>query len=199
MQAEHITRLEYEKTQLRESEEKFAGITTAALDAMISIDHNGNVSSWNKAAIGMLGYSEAEALGTPIIQLLAPCRFRDSYIRSFPRFLRTGKAPSIGRTAELACIKKSGETFPAEASLAATQIKGKWSCVCVLRDISERKRSQAEIDRIRDQKRLILEAAGEGIYGLDTRGLATFINPAAAHMLGWKEEELIGKSVHDLA
>ena len=43
---------------------------------------------------------------------------------------------------------------------------------------------------------LILEAAGEGIYGLDTEGLTTFVNPAAARLLGWDTEELIGSPMH---
>lgn len=45
----------------------------------------------------------------------------------------------------------------------------------------------------------ILRAAGEGIYGLDTSGQITFINPAGAKMLGYEESELIGKRMHELA
>lgn len=46
------------------------------------------------------------------------------------------------------------------------------------------------------ENRLILEAAGEGIYGVDADGLTTFVNPAAERILGWKAEELIGKNMH---
>ena len=45
---------------------------------------------------------------------------------------------------------------------------------------------------------LILAAAGEGIYGVDTEGRGTFANPAAERMLGWRADDLIGRSVHDL-
>ncbi|MEE2732224.1 MAG: sigma 54-interacting transcriptional regulator [Pseudomonadota bacterium] len=45
---------------------------------------------------------------------------------------------------------------------------------------------------------LILKAAGEGIYGLDCDGKATFVNEAAVRILGWKEQEVIGVSLHDL-
>ncbi len=44
--------------------------------------------------------------------------------------------------------------------------------------------------------KLILEAAGEGIYGVDAAGLTTFVNPAAGRMLGWQPEELIGQVAH---
>lgn len=58
------------------------------------------------------------------------------------------------------------------------------------------KTSDDELDRIRRQHALILAAAGEGIYGLDSEGLTTFANPAAADMLGWDAQELIGKPMH---
>jgi len=43
---------------------------------------------------------------------------------------------------------------------------------------------------------LILNAAGEGVYGVDANGITTFLNPAAARMLGWRADELIGRSAH---
>jgi len=58
--------------------------------------------------------------------------------------------------------------------------------------------SEAKLARMREQQRLILEAAGEGIYGLDLNGMTTFVNPSAARMLGSTEEELIGQPMHSL-
>jgi PAS domain S-box-containing protein len=46
------------------------------------------------------------------------------------------------------------------------------------------------------QNQLILNAAGEGIYGVDAEGRATFVNPAAERILGWRADELIGKNIH---
>ena len=52
------------------------------------------------------------------------------------------------------------------------------------------------LDELRRRSELILEAAGEGIYGLDTEGVTTFVNPTAARLLGWPAEELIGAPMH---
>ena len=54
------------------------------------------------------------------------------------------------------------------------------------------------LDRPTDMLDLILSSAGEGIYGLDEKGLTTFVNPAAAAMLGWEPEELLGEPQHQL-
>jgi PAS domain S-box-containing protein len=46
------------------------------------------------------------------------------------------------------------------------------------------------------QHALVLAAAGEGLYGLDDEGLTTFVNPAAAALLGWSADELLGQPMH---
>jgi PAS domain S-box-containing protein len=53
-----------------------------------------------------------------------------------------------------------------------------------------------ELEQLRRQHQLILNAVGEGVYGLDLMGNVTFVNPAAAAMIDWPIEELIGKSMH---
>ena len=55
-----------------------------------------------------------------------------------------------------------------------------------------------ELEKLRIRNELILNAAGEGIYGLDNKGNTTFVNPAAAEMIGWDPDELIGKSQHKI-
>ena len=63
-------------------------------------------------------------------------------------------------------------------------------------DITERKRVEMELARLSRQNELILDSAGEGIFGLDTKGNHTFINHAAAAMLGYGSDELIGMHSH---
>jgi PAS domain S-box-containing protein len=65
-------------------------------------------------------------------------------------------------------------------------------------DITESKQAQEEIERISHRNRLILESAGEGIFGLDTEGRVSFINRAAAGALGYDTGELLGQSIHEL-
>jgi PAS domain S-box-containing protein len=66
------------------------------------------------------------------------------------------------------------------------------------REIAERIQAETETKKIKRQMELILESAGEGIFGLDKEGNVTFVNKAASIMLDWSQEELVGKSHHDL-
>jgi PAS domain S-box-containing protein len=68
--------------------------------------------------------------------------------------------------------------------------------VALERDISDRKQALEAMTGLRMQNELILNSVGEGIFGLDLDGNSTFINPAAAKMLGYEVAELIGKNPH---
>jgi PAS domain S-box-containing protein len=68
----------------------------------------------------------------------------------------------------------------------------------VVQDITGRKRDKVELERVTRQNEMILKSAGEGIYGLDLNERTTFVNPAAAQMLGYRPEELIGQHQHDI-
>ena len=65
-------------------------------------------------------------------------------------------------------------------------------------DISERVDAVFSLKDSEERNRLLLDSAGDGIYGLDLEGRATFVNPTACKMLGYEEEQLIGQQIHDL-
>ncbi|MDT2021735.1 sigma 54-interacting transcriptional regulator [Methylocella sp. CPCC 101449] len=62
--------------------------------------------------------------------------------------------------------------------------------------IAEWQRAERFFQDIERENRLILRAAGEGIYGVNAEGITTFVNPAAERMLGWTAEELVGRDMH---
>lgn len=68
----------------------------------------------------------------------------------------------------------------------------------ISREITLRKRAEVALKKLSRQHELILKSSEEGIYGLDLEGKAIFINPAAAKMLGWETEDLIGKNLHNV-
>jgi PAS domain S-box-containing protein len=65
-------------------------------------------------------------------------------------------------------------------------------------DVTARKQAEATLERLRRHHELVLNSAGEGIYGLDLEGKLTFINPVAAQMLGWDADALVGKLIPGL-
>ena len=68
----------------------------------------------------------------------------------------------------------------------------------VATDISEFDRAYKELSQLQTQHQLILDAAGEGVYGLDCNGNITFSNAAATEILGWKIKDVHGQSAHEV-
>lgn len=87
-------------------------------------------------------------------------------------------------------------TVWAEGQLMNDQDGRPVSLVGYVQDITKRKEAEAIIDRLNRRMELILNSAGEGIYGTDINGRITFINPAMATMLGWEPANLIGQNAH---
>ncbi len=147
MQTHFIRQLQDEQSKLRESEEKFEKISASAHDAIICMDNEGNISFWNKAAETIFGYKQEEALGKNLHELIVPERFREAHLKAFPAFQNTGQGVALGKTLELSALHKDGTEFPIEIALSATLISGKWNGIGVLRNISERKKAQLEIQQ----------------------------------------------------
>jgi two-component system cell cycle sensor histidine kinase PleC len=130
---------------LRESETKFEIISTFANDAIISVNNEGCIYFWNKAAEELFGYSYEEALGKNIHSLIAPEKYRNMYEEGLFLFKETGKGSAIDNTIELTAHKKDGTEFLVELSLSATKLNNEWTAVSIIRDITERKAIEKKI------------------------------------------------------
>jgi PAS domain S-box-containing protein len=127
---------------VQDSEERFRGIASVAQDAIIMMDAVGCIAYWNPAAEKIFGYRREQVLGRELHALIAPERFRGAFHDGYRRFIRTGEGPAMGKTLELTALRQDGSEFPIELSLSAIWLHGAWSSVGILRDISERKRSE---------------------------------------------------------
>ncbi len=146
----------------QESNETLLILADAASDAIVLMDHEGRISFWNSAAERIFGYPSHEAIGRELHALLAPQRYLRTYQKSFLKFRESGLDSTAGRTLELRAVHKGGPEFPVEISLSALLLKGKWHAVGLLRDITERKRSEKELRKHREQlEHLVTERTKE--------------------------------------
>ncbi|MBA4349391.1 MAG: hybrid sensor histidine kinase/response regulator, partial [Thermodesulfovibrio sp.] len=144
--AKNLEKMIEEKTKaLRESEEKFRVISAAACDAIITMDNEGKISYWNEAAEKIFGYSVQEALGKELHIFLAPLRYHKAYREGFSKFKMTGQGPVIGKPLELVAVKKNAMEVPIELSISAINLRGKWNAIGIVRDITERKKLEAQL------------------------------------------------------
>ena len=184
------------KDELRKSEARYRAVVNTASDAIITITSDGMIRSFNSGAERIFGYRAEEVIGQ-LFTLIMPERFREQCMLGLRRYLETHESHVIGSTTELIGLRNEGSEFPVELSLGEVHEAGERLFAAIIRDITERKRSEEALRRLSRQNEMVLNSAGEGIFGLDLQGKTTFINPAAAHMTGWDIEELLGQRLHD--
>jgi diguanylate cyclase (GGDEF)-like protein/PAS domain S-box-containing protein len=130
---------------IRHGEKKLQTITSAVQDAIMMIDHEGNISFWNEAAEKVFGYSARDTIGKHYLELIVPERNREAFEKGFVGFRKTGQGVAIGETMELEALRKDGTEFPAELSLSATQFRDQWIAVGIVRDITQRRQNEEKI------------------------------------------------------
>lgn len=148
---------------LRRSEERLHNMAASAQDAIVEMDAQGHISFWNHAAERIFGFTEAEALGRELHQLIAPPRFYAAFTSGFQHFLGSGEGRLLGKTTELVGLRKDGEEIPIEISIAATTDEHDRKAIGIIRDIRERKEAE---QRLKLGSSVIMHAA-QGITVTD--------------------------------
>jgi PAS domain S-box-containing protein len=145
-----ITLRKQAEGRIRNSEATLNAITASAHDAIVMMNNDGTIAFWNPAAAELFGYAAAEVLGRNLHALLVPASYGDAHARAFPRWQKTGTGNAIGKTIEMSALRKNGQNVPVELSLSSVEIDGRWMAVGMLRDITERKRAEAELQQYRE-------------------------------------------------
>jgi two-component system cell cycle sensor histidine kinase/response regulator CckA len=190
---ESITELNNLNKTLEQSEMKFRSVIQAANDAIISVDSNGNIISWNKRAQTIFGYTEEEALDKSLY-ILIPQRCRDALSRELKQFRETNESKYNGKMLEFYGLRKDGSEFPTEISIASWKTEEGTFFTGIVRDITERKKAD---EKIREQAAL-LNKAHDAIIVRDLEHHLIYWNKGAQRLYGWTEEEVIGKNANEL-
>jgi PAS domain S-box-containing protein len=175
------------------SEKQLRVITDAAMDAIIMIDVDTSVSFWNPAAQKMFGYSFEEVKGQNFHKIIAPPKYLSGFEKGFMEFIKSGKGPVVGKTIELSAKRKDGEEFPIELSLSALKVGTSWKAVGIVRDISERKKTEQKLRESEERYRFVAEHANDIITVTDVNGVFRYVSPSIKSVTGLEPEHLIGK------
>ncbi|MBA3004823.1 MAG: PAS domain S-box protein [Desulfurivibrio sp.] len=170
------------------SENRYRAIASAAQDAIILMDDHGRIVYWNPAAERIFGYTEKEALGRDLHDLVMPARFALEMNTGMQRFWASGSGDVIGKVLEMTALRKGGSEFPVELTVSSLRQDEGWWAVGIVRDISEREQERAERENLQAQLRHSQKMEAIGTLA---GGIAHDFNNILAAIMGYTELALL--------
>ena len=175
-------------------------ILTSAGEGIYGLDKDGNGTFVNPAAIAMCGWTEEDVIGRPVHpQHHHSKRNGEPYSLDECPIYAALTDGEVHHVTDDVFWRKDGSCFPVHyTSTPIWENNSIVGAVVVFRDVSRLKHAESALARLQHHNELILASAGEGICGFDCDGRITFINPAAAAMLGWPDSTLSDQSIHNM-
>ena len=219
LEARDITERTRTAGTLQDRELRLRGILETVADAILTINEQGEVLSFNKAAEHTFGYAASEVLGRNISMLVAEphASNHDQYLANY---VKTGEKKIIGKVArEEFGVHKDGTVFPLELAVTELRQGSKRFFTGIVRDITERKQAEDELRRARDELEVrveertheltqeiverhraedslrlageVIESLAEGVAIINPDFRISSANPAYAEICGYDMEQII--------
>ena len=170
---------------VREREDYLRTLLDNVLDAIITVDQQGYIETFNRAAEHIFGYSHLEVSGHRAT-LLLPEPQRSMRARYLSHFLKTGIQKMLGKEVELTAMRSNGESFTIELAVSQISYQGERRFIAVIRDIEERKRTERMknefVSTVSHELRTPLTAIS-GSLGLINGGALGEVPAGMQHML----------------
>lgn len=132
---------------LRISESRKTAILNTAIDCIITVDQDTRIVDFNRAAEELFGYRSEQVLGRSMVDFIIPHDARESYLRGWQEYQRTGISKIVGKRNELVALKADGSIFPVELSVSVIELRaGNQLFTGYLRDISQRVKDQQALE-----------------------------------------------------
>lgn len=144
------------EADIRHSEEVRSLIMNAALDAIICLDNNGTITSWNQQSEKLFGWTENDVLGKDFIKTIIPAHYARLHELGFTISLNNNEQIVLDKVNEITAINHAGNQFPIELAIVHIKQNTADFYCSYIRDITGRKSAEAELksmeNKILDQK-----------------------------------------------
>ncbi|HNR45057.1 MAG TPA: PAS domain S-box protein [Methanofastidiosum sp.] len=182
--------------KIKESEEKYRLIFDNTEDVVCLMDLNGTITFMSKSIEIHTGYKDVELIGKNIKEILSPKSYNEAKKRIELRL--NGMEEELPQY-EIEVRSKNNKLLPFELNTSPIYVDGKLSSISIVaREISERKKMEAEIKESEEKFRSYVENAPDGIFIANLKGNYVDVNKAACEVTGYAKQELLKMNLMDL-
>jgi PAS domain S-box-containing protein len=183
---------------VRRSERRYAQLLDAAPDAIVVVDEDGVIELVNAQTEQLFGYERSELVGKHL-ELLIPERFRGGHAAHVARFVSNPGSRPMGSGLELFGRKRDGTEIPIEVSLSPLRTDGRTTVSAAIRDITERKRTEAAAKLSAERLASAVDSMQDAFALFDARFRLVLCNSVYRRFLADSlEGPLVGRSYEDL-
>ena len=133
------------------AEARKSAILESALDAIVSMDHQGLITDFNPAAERIFGHARGDVIGRRLSETIIPAWLRERHESARERYLESGEPHLIGRRVEMVGLRRDGTEFPIELAVTQVEVTGPPTFTAYIRDITEQKRAEHELFESRER------------------------------------------------
>ncbi|WP_209428267.1 PAS domain S-box protein [Pararhodobacter sp. SW119] len=169
-------------------------VVETAVDGVILIDADGTVQMFNPACEQLFGFAADEVIGQNV-KMLMPAHFSDAHDGYIANYLATGDRKIIGIGREVEGQRRDGTIFPMDLSVGESKRNGTTHFVGIIRDLTERRRSDRAIREAVARLETVVETAVDGVILIDADGTVQMFNPACERLFEFEAAEVIGRNV----
>ena len=187
-----IDDLKQSQDDLRRADERTRLIIETALDAVVTMNSQGLITSWNKQAEIIFGCSPAEAIGRRMAEMIIPEQHRAAHELGLRRFLATGEGPILRRRIEIIAVRRSGDEFPVELEVVPVRLRHDWVFSAFIRDITESRLAEEKLRASELHLRRMTETIPEMLWSATAEGAVDYCNTRVLDYTGFPAEELMG-------
>jgi formate hydrogenlyase transcriptional activator len=162
-------------------------------DAVIVTGAGGEILEVNPQAVQLFGYSREELLGQPV-EILLPGRFREAHGGHRRAYASAPRTRAMGAGLDLVGRRRDGSEFPVDIMLSPVTTADGHFVLAVVRDITDRKRSEEALRQSEQLFRSLVEGVKDyAICKLDTEGRVMSWSAGAERVMGYAAEEIVGQ------
>jgi PAS domain S-box-containing protein len=178
-------------------EGRYRGLLEVAPDALVVVNQNGEIVLLNGQAEKEFGYDRKELIGQPVEKLM-PRQYRENHPKQRQAYATHPQARPMGQDLDLLGLRKDGTEFPIEVSLSTMETDEGILVTASVRDVTVRKKAEANVIQMESRYRGLLEAAPDAMVVVNQAGEITLLNVQAEKQFGYHRDELLSQPVTNI-